>query len=71
MGTCFKWEDLILLGGYISQVPLQLDGAMCRVLTMEMPVGVKGAGGAVSRKQLGQLHKMKDVLNVPYSPVTL
>lgn len=66
MGTCFKWEDLILLRGYISQVPLQLDVSMCQVLTTEMPVGVKGAGGN-SRKQLGQRHKIKDVPNVPYS----
>lgn len=45
-----------LARSYISQVPLQLDGAMCWVLTTEMPVGVKGAGGK-SRKTAGPASK--------------
>lgn len=53
-----------LARSHISQVSLQVDRAMCRVLTTEMPAGVKGAGGK-SRKQLGQLHKMKEVPRAP------
>jgi hypothetical protein len=36
---------------------------------MEMPVGMKGAGGK-SRKQLEQLRKMEEVPRAPYSSMT-